>query len=138
MMLLAGALTMEMRAGDVRELNAMLMGEEAAHHLGVDVERMKKVVLVGGSLLTAAAVAFSGAIGFVGLVVPHVVRFLVGPDHRYLLPASGVVGAVVLVAADTLARSGLGAQEMPVGLVMSVLGGPFFLWLLRRKLAPAS
>ena len=121
-----------------RELNAMLMGEEAAHHLGVDVERMKKVVLVGGSLLTAAAVAFSGAIGFVGLVVPHVVRFLVGPDHRYLLPASGVVGAVVLVAADTLARSGLGAQEMPVGLVMSVLGGPFFLWLLRRKLAPAS
>lgn len=121
-----------------RELNAMLMGEESAHHLGVDVERMKKVVLVGGSLLTAAAVAFSGAIGFVGLVVPHMVRFLVGPDHRYLLPASGVLGAAVLVAADTLARSGLGAQEMPVGLVMSVLGGPFFLWLLRRKLAPAS
>jgi iron complex transport system permease protein len=121
-----------------RELNALLMGEESAQHLGVDVEVLKKVVLAAGSMLTAAAVAFSGTIGFVGLVVPHLVRFLVGPDHRWLLPASGVVGAVVLVAGDTLARSALGGQEMPVGLVMSVLGGPFFLWLLRRKLAPSS
>jgi iron complex transport system permease protein len=120
-----------------RELNAMLLGEEPAAHLGVDVEWMKKVVLTAGTLLTAAAVAFCGTIGFVGLIVPHLVRFLVGPDHRYLLPASGVVGAVVLVLADTLARSLLGAQEIPVGLVMAVLGGPFFLWLLRRRLRPA-
>jgi iron complex transport system permease protein len=120
-----------------RELNALLLGEDSAQSLGVDVEYLKKVVLAAGSLLTAAAVAFSGAIGFVGLIVPHLVRFLVGPDHRYLLPAAGVVGAVVLVAADTVARSLLGAAELPVGLIMAVLGGPFFLWLLRRKLKPA-
>jgi iron complex transport system permease protein len=119
-----------------RELNALLMGEEAAHSLGVDVEHLKKVVLVAGSLLAAATVAFCGSIGFVGLVVPHLIRFLVGPDHRYLLPASGLAGAAVLVAADTLARSLLGATEIPVGLVMAALGGPFFLWLLRRKLKP--
>ncbi|HWI52937.1 MAG TPA: iron ABC transporter permease [Symbiobacteriaceae bacterium] len=119
-----------------RELNALLLGEESALHLGVDVEYLKRVVLVAGTLLTAASVAFAGTIGFVGLVVPHLVRFLVGPDHRYLLPASGVVGAIVLVLADTIARSLL-PTEIPVGLVMAVLGGPFFLWLLRRKLQPA-
>jgi iron complex transport system permease protein len=119
-----------------RELNALLLGDESALHLGVDVEMLKKMILVAGTLLTAASVAFAGTIGFVGLVVPHLVRFLVGPDHRYLLPAAGVVGAIVLVAADTLARS-LVATEVPVGLVMALLGGPFFLWLLRRKLQPA-
>ncbi len=117
-----------------RELNAMLMGEESAHHLGVDVEWIKRVILMAGTLLTAGTVAFCGTIGFVGLIVPHVVRLLVGPDHRMLLPASAVVGAIVLVGADTLARSLLGDQEIPVGLVMAVLGGPFFLWLLRQKL----
>lgn len=120
-----------------RQLNAMLLGEEPARHLGVEVEQMKRVVLAAGSLLTAAAVGFAGAIGFVGLVVPHLVRFLVGPDHRFLLPASGLVGAAVLVLADTLARSLLGATEIPVGLVMAVVGGPFFLWLLRRRLRPS-
>jgi iron complex transport system permease protein len=119
-----------------RELNALLLGEESALHLGVDVEYLKKMILVAGTLLTAASVAFAGTIGFVGLVVPHLVRFLVGPDHRYLLPAAGVVGAIVVVGADTLARS-LVATEIPVGLVMAILGGPFFLWLLRRKLKPA-
>lgn len=120
-----------------RELNAMLMGEEPARHLGVEVEWVKRSVLIAGSLLTAASVAFCGSIGFVGLIVPHVVRFLVGPDHRLLLPASAVLGAVVLVAADTIARSILGSAEIPVGLVMAVTGGPFFLWLLRRRLKPA-
>jgi iron complex transport system permease protein len=119
-----------------RQLNAMLMGEEAAHNLGVEVERLKRRVLVAGSLLTAAAVAFCGAIGFVGLIVPHLVRILVGPDHRYLLPASALVGAILLIAADTVARSILPATELPVGLVMAAVGGPFFLWLLRRKLRP--
>lgn len=119
-----------------RPLNAMLMGEEPAHHLGVEVERLKRAVLVSGALLTAAAVAFCGAIGFVGLVVPHLVRLLIGPDHRYLLPAAGLLGSVVLVAADTLARSLFGPTEIPVGLVMALLGGPFFLWLLRQRLQP--
>lgn len=119
-----------------RELNAFLLGEEPAATMGVEVERLKRVILVTGALLTAAAVAFSGTIGFVGLIVPHLVRLLVGPDHRYLLPASAVVGAVVLVLADTLARSILGATEIPVGLVMSLTGGPFFLYMLRRRLIP--
>lgn len=119
-----------------RELNAMLMGEESAGYLGVEVERVKRVVLTAGTLMTAAAVAFCGTIGFVGLIVPHLVRFLVGPDHRYLLPASALAGGTVLVLADTLARSIMGGQEIPVGLVMAAVGGPFFLWLLRQKLKP--
>ena len=121
-----------------RELNALLLGEEAALHLGVEVERVKRVILMAGSLLTAATVAFCGSIGFVGLVVPHIVRMLVGPDHRYLLPTSAVLGAVVLVGADTVARSLLSSTEIPVGLVMAMLGGPFFLWLLRQRLKPAA
>ncbi|HEY8347589.1 MAG TPA: iron ABC transporter permease [Symbiobacteriaceae bacterium] len=119
-----------------RELNALLMGEEEAWHLGVDVERVKKLVLVASTLLTAASVAFCGSIGFVGMIVPHLVRMLVGPDHRYLLPVSALVGGVVLVLADALARSLLAPAEIPVGLVMAVAGGPFFLWLLRRRLLP--
>lgn len=119
-----------------KELNALLMGEEQAQHLGVEVERVKKIVLLGGTLLTAGAVAFSGTIGFVGMLVPHLVRILIGPDHRYLLPVSGLVGGVVLVTADALARSLLAAVEIPVGLVMAVVGGPFFLWLLRRRMIP--
>jgi iron complex transport system permease protein len=121
-----------------RELNALLMGEETAAHLGVDVERLKRMILIVGSLLTAGAVAFSGAIGFVGLIVPHMVRLLVGPDHRLMLPVSALVGATVLVAADTAARSAFGATEVPVGLVMALAGGPFFLWLLRLKLKAAA
>ncbi|MFZ5814744.1 MAG: FecCD family ABC transporter permease [Bacillota bacterium] len=119
-----------------RELNAFLLGEEPAATMGVEVERLKRVVLATGALLTAASVAFAGAIGFVGLIVPHLVRLLVGPDHRFLLPGSAVVGAVVLVLADTLGRSLLGATEIPVGLVMSLTGGPFFLYILRRRLMP--
>lgn len=119
-----------------RALNAFLLGEDAALSLGVDVERLKKVILGAGALLTAAAVAFAGIIGFVGLIVPHLVRLLIGPDNRYLLPVSGVVGAVALVAADTVARSVLSPGEIPVGLVMSLVGGPFFLYIMRRQLLP--
>jgi len=119
-----------------RELNAFLLGEEAALSMGVDVERLKRRVLGAGSLLTAAAVAFCGIISFVGLIVPHLVRLIVGPDHRWLMPVSAVTGAVVLVAADTLARSLPWFSELPVGLVMSLTGGPFFLFLLRRELLP--
>jgi iron complex transport system permease protein len=121
-----------------RELNALLLGEEQAHHLGVDVERVKRVLVVSGSLLTATTVAFCGAIGFIGLIVPHLVRLLVGPDHRWVLPASALVGAIVLIAADTAARTVASPMEIPVGLVMSILGGPFFLWLLRQKLKPTA
>ncbi len=120
-----------------RELNAMLLGEESAEHLGVEVEHVKRIIIGAGALLVAATVSYCGPIGFVGLIVPHVMRFLVGPDHRLLLPASAVGGAVVVILADTLARTVASPMEIPIGLVMSILGGPFFLWLLRRKLKPA-
>jgi iron complex transport system permease protein len=118
-----------------RDLNAMLLGEPSARHLGVDVERLKRSLLFAGSLLTGAAVAFSGSIGFVGMVVPHLLRMVVGPDHRYLIPASGLAGAILVVTADAVARSLLPAGELPVGLVLALLGGPFFLLLLRERLS---
>ena len=114
-----------------RELNVLLLGEEDAHTLGVEVERTKHVLLAASSVVTAAAVAVSGVIGFVGLIVPHVMRLIVGPDHRILLPTSALAGAVFLVATDTVAR--MGPAEMPVGIVTAALGAPFFLYLLRRR-----
>jgi iron complex transport system permease protein len=113
------------------DLNVLLMGEEDAHALGIEVERTKRILLAVASIITAAAVAVTGVIGFVGLVVPHVLRLIVGPDHRILLPASALAGATFLVAADTLARSG--PAEVPVGIVTAAVGAPFFLYLLRRK-----
>ena len=112
-----------------RALNGLLLGEEAAAHLGVDVARERVVLLALGSLVTAAAVAISGLIGFVGLVVPHVVRLTMGPNARVVLPLSAVGGAALLVAADLLARL-LG--DVPVGVVTAIMGAPFFLFLLRR------
>jgi len=114
-----------------RDLNVLLLGEEDAHNLGVEVERTKRILLAVSSVVTATAVAVSGVIGFVGLIVPHVMRLLVGPDHRILLPTSALAGAVFLVATDTVARSG--PAEMPVGIVTAALGAPFFLYLLRRR-----
>ena len=114
-----------------RDLNVMLLGEDDARTLGVDVERTKRVLLAGSSVTTAAAVAVSGVIGFVGLIVPHMLRLVVGPDHRILLPTSALAGAVFLVATDTVARMGPG--EVPVGIVTAALGAPFFLYLLRRR-----
>ena len=113
-----------------RELNLMLLGDERAGHLGVDVSRFKFVALAVASLLTAAAVAVAGLIGFVGLMVPHMVRLTLGPDHRTLLPASLFGGAIVLVLADLIARTVLAPVEIPVGIVTALIGGPFFLWLL--------
>jgi iron complex transport system permease protein len=112
-----------------RSLNGLLLGEEAASHLGVDVRRERAILLALASLVTAAAVAVSGLIGFVGLVVPHVVRLVVGPNARLVLPLSALVGASLLADADVVARV-LG--EIPVGVVTAVLGAPFFLFLLRR------
>ncbi|TSD15213.1 iron ABC transporter [Haloglomus irregulare] len=114
-----------------RDLNVLLVGEDDAQTLGVEVERTKQILLVVAAVLTAAAVAVAGVIGFVGLVVPHVMRLLVGPDHRVLLPTSALAGAGFLVATDTLARAG--PAEVPVGIVTAALGAPFFLYLLRSR-----
>jgi iron complex transport system permease protein len=113
------------------DLNVLLLGEEEAHHLGVAVERTRAILLAVASVVTAAAVAVAGVIGFVGLIVPHAMRLLVGPDHRLLLPTSALAGASFLVAADAVARSG--PAEMPVGIVTAALGAPFFLYLLRQR-----
>ncbi len=114
-----------------RDLNVLLLGEEDARTLGVSVTHTKRLLLALASLVTAAAVAVTGVIGFVGLVVPHAMRLLVGPDHRILLPASAIAGASFLVAADTVARSG--PAELPVGIVTAAVGAPFFLYLLRNR-----
>jgi iron complex transport system permease protein len=110
-------------------LNGLLLGEETAAHLGVDVRRERAILLGLASLITAAAVAVSGLIGFVGLVVPHVVRMLVGPNARLVLPLSALGGAILMILADLIARM-LG--EIPVGVITAVIGAPFFLALLRR------
>jgi iron complex transport system permease protein len=112
-----------------RSLNGLLLGEDAAAHLGVDVRRERAILLALASLVTAAAVSVSGLIGFVGLVVPHVVRILVGPNARLVLPLSAIGGAILMVVADLVARL-LG--EIPVGVITAVIGAPFFLILLRR------
>jgi len=116
-----------------RALNALSLGEDSAAQLGVDVGAVRKMCFVVSSLLVGAAVAVSGMIGFVGLIVPHVTRLLFGPDHRLLLPASALVGGIFLVAADTAARSLSASSEVPVGVVTALCGGPFFVYLLRRQ-----
>jgi len=117
-----------------QDLNLLAAGEEGAAQLGVEVERTRRAVFLASSLLVGAAVSVSGMIGFVGLIVPHLLRLLLGPDQRLLLPASFLGGAVFLVWADTLARTVLGPVELPVGVVTALTGGPFFLFLLRRHL----
>jgi ABC-type Fe3+-siderophore transport system, permease component len=116
-----------------RELNAMLLGEEPAQHLGVDVERVKRRLLVASALLTGACVSVSGLIGFVGLVIPHMARMLWGNDYRILLPSVALFGAAFLLVADVLARIILAPGELPVGIVTALVGGPFFIYLLRRQ-----
>jgi len=116
-----------------RDLNVMLMGDEEAQHLGLDVEKTKRILLAITSLLTAAAVSVSGIIGFVGLIVPHAARLLIGPDHRRLLWASILLGALVMVLSDAAARTVLAPSEIPVGLITALLGAPFFIYLLYRR-----
>lgn len=115
------------------DLNAFLLGDEQAAHIGLDVERRKMFLLFLGALITAAGVSISGLIGFVGLVVPHVMRLFFGPDHRLLLPASALVGGLFLILADLVARMALSPAEIPVGIVTAVVGAPFFIYLLRRR-----
>jgi len=116
-----------------RDLNLLLLGEEQATTMGLSVERRKLLLLAIGSFLTAAAVSISGLVGFVGLVVPHIVRLILGPDHRLLLPAATLVGAIFLVLADLVARMVIAPAEMPVGIVTALVGAPFFIYLLRRN-----
>jgi iron complex transport system permease protein len=113
-------------------LNAFAIGEEGAAHVGIDVERNKAMFLALGSVLTAAAVSISGLIGFVGLVIPHALRLLLGPDHRNLIPCSALAGAAFLVIADMLARTLPSSGEMPVGIITALIGAPVFIYLLRR------
>jgi len=116
-----------------RELNVLSLGEESAAQLGVHVAGTRRAAFAVSSLLVGAAVSVSGMIGFVGPIVPHVTRLLIGADYRLLLPASVLLGAAFLVLADTVARSAFGASEIPVGVVTALCGGPFFIYLLRRE-----
>lgn len=119
--------------GFSRELNAIVLGEDQAQNLGVNVELTKKIILVVASFLAASAVSVSGIIGFVGLIIPHLLRLIFGPDHRILLPVSVIGGAIFLLICDTLARTVLDGMEIPVGIITSIFGGPFFLYLLKKN-----
>jgi iron complex transport system permease protein len=119
--------------GRARQLNLLALGEEPALQLGVDAEALKLRVFVGSSLLTAAVVAFAGPIGFVGLIVPHAVRIVLGPDNRVLLPAALLAGATFLLIADTVARNVIAPSELSVGVVTAFCGAPFFVYLLRSR-----
>ncbi|WP_221463452.1 FecCD family ABC transporter permease [Actinophytocola algeriensis] len=113
-------------------LDLLALGEGPARHLGVHVERLRLVVVVAVALLVGAGTAFAGIVGFVGLVVPHVIRMIAGPAHKLLVTASAVGGALVMVSADLLARTAVENAELPLGMLTSLVGGPFFFWLLRR------
>ncbi|OCP36423.1 FecCD family ABC transporter permease [Ensifer sp. LC163] len=115
-----------------RGLNAITLGEAAAFHMGIPVQRMKNIAIVSVAAATGASVAVSGGIGFVGIVVPHLLRLVIGPDHRYLLPASALLGGTLLILADMIARTIASPAELPIGIVTAFIGAPFFLWILLR------
>lgn len=116
-----------------RVLNVILLGESEARHLGVNTERLKWQVICLVALCVGASVAAVGAIGFVGLIVPHLLRLTVGANHRYLLPNSALLGANLILGADILARSIVAPAELPIGILTAFIGAPFFIWLLLRK-----
>jgi iron complex transport system permease protein len=116
-----------------RGLNAIVLGEAAARHLGIRVQRLKRLAILLIASATGAAVSVSGVIGFVGIVVPHLLRLTVGPDHRFLLPASAIAGAALLVAADMISRTIVAPAELPIGIVMAAIGAPVFLCVLLRR-----
>ena len=117
----------------IRGANILSLGDNSATNLGFNVAKTRVLLSAVAVLLAGAATAIVGIIGFVGLIVPHISRMIIGSDHKYLMPFSMVVGGIVLLVADTVARTILGAVELPVGVVMSIVGGPFFLYLLRRS-----
>lgn len=116
-----------------RGLNGLALGEAAARHMGIPVQRMKNTAIMAVAASTGAAVAVSGGIGFVGIVVPHLLRLMVGPDHKYLLVNSALLGASLLLVADVISRTIIAPAELPIGIVTATLGGPFFLWILLRQ-----
>jgi len=115
-----------------RGLNAITLGEAAAYHMGIPVQRLKNIAVFSVAGATGASVAVSGGIGFVGIVVPHLLRLVIGPDHRYLLPASALLGGTLLIFADMLARTIVSPAELPIGIITAFVGAPFFLWVLLR------
>jgi iron complex transport system permease protein len=117
----------------MRDLNIISMGDQRAAQLGVQTEKVKKTLLVFASIIAALAVSVSGIIGFVGLITPHILRLIVGPDHKILFPTSALAGGIVLLVSDTLARTVLMPREIPVGIITSIVGVPFFLYLLTRS-----
>jgi len=116
----------------LKDLNLILLGETHAQHLGVDVEKTKRYLIVGASLITASVVSVSGSIGFIGLIVPHIARLLVGPDHKKLYPTAAILGGMFLIISDNLARILLAPMEIPVGIITALTGGPYFIYLLRK------
>jgi len=115
-----------------RSLNLLALGERQASHLGVNVERTKLIVLIVATFITAAAVSVAGVIGFVGLIIPHLVRLIVGPDYRLIIPLSAIGGGIYVLWADTLARTLLSPTEIPLGVITAFLGAPFFAYLLHK------
>ncbi len=116
-----------------KDLNALLLGEEIAHSLGVEVEKVRFFLLIVASFMAAAAVSVAGMVGFIGLMIPHFVRLIVGPHHRWLVPLAALSGMLLMILADIPARSILAPMELPLGVVMAFIGAPFFLYLLRRR-----
>ena len=117
-----------------RSLNALHLGDEFAICLGVRVMRMRTILIFLSALLAAVSVSVAGMLGFVGLIVPHIMRLLIGSDHEYLLPCAAIAGGAVVTLADTAARTLFSPLEIPVGIFMSFIGGPFFLYLLKRRM----
>jgi iron complex transport system permease protein len=116
-----------------RGLNGLALGEASANHLGIPVQRLKNVAIVTVAGAVGASVAVSGGIGFVGIIVPHLLRLVIGPDHRYLLPASALLGSILLLLADAVSRTIVAPAELPIGIVTALAGAPFFLWILLRR-----
>lgn len=116
-----------------RDLNVMQLGEESALTLGIEIEQVKKILLALSALIAGIAVSVSGIIGFVGLIIPHMVRIIVGPDHRILIPSSALAGAIFLILADSVARTVISPAELPVGIITAFFGAPFFIYLLRKR-----
>jgi iron complex transport system permease protein len=116
-----------------KDLNLLAMGDDTAQHLGVNTERVRQMLLLMASLITGAVVSISGVIGFVGLIIPHMTRLVIGPDHRILLPTTTIIGGIFLMLCDSVARVATGASELPVGVITALAGTPFFIYLLRRR-----
>ena len=130
---LVAMLLMGLFPRDSKALNALLLGESEARHLGVNVQRVKRRLIVLTALGVGVSVAVAGLVGFVGLIMPHIIRLMIGPDHRWLIPASGLAGAILLVAADSLARVVVIPAELPTGILTAILGAPFFVALLLQQ-----